>query len=261
MSLLIRSSLLDAHGFAHGFSLRTGGVSEGPFESLNLARTVGDDVARVDENCRRFCAAIGCEAPRLFEASQVHGRAVVDVQVTDHVDEVRHVDADALVTGVPATAVAVRTADCLPLLIGDPETGVVAAVHAGWRGVVAGVVEAALERMARTHGVRVPSLLVALGPHIRADAFEVGAEVAGQIAAVAHGEDVIEAREPRPHADLARTVRAQLRHHGVADDRVDDVGGCTLSEPERFFSHRRGAGVTGRHLSAIVARSRDRLPD
>lgn len=254
MKRVLRSERLDAHGFAHGFSLRTGGVSEGPFESLNLGRTVGDDPSHVAENLARFSEAAGCDPTRLFEVSQVHGDTVVDVKATDEVAEVRALEADALLTAAPGAAVAVRTADCLPVLMADPRTGAVAAVHAGWRGVVAGVVEAAVERLVQTHGVRPEELVAAIGPHIRAEAFEVGFDVAEAIADAAHGADVVLERAPRPHADLAAAVRAQLAHRGLSPDHVDDVGGCTLSEPERFFSHRRDAGRTGRHLSAIVAR-------
>ncbi|MCA9606969.1 MAG: peptidoglycan editing factor PgeF [Myxococcales bacterium] len=240
----IRSALLDAHGFVHGFSTREGGVSEGPFGSLNLARTVGDDPAHVAENARRFAKALG--GPRLFEVSQVHGRVVVEVGAAP-VEAVRPVEADGLVAAQPGDAVAVRTADCVPILLGNVETGAVAAVHAGWRGVEARIVAVAVARLGA------PSALVAaIGPHIRLDAFEVSEEVAERITAVAHGTVVVEARDPRPHVDLAAAVRAQLAHAGV--ERVDDVGGCTHAEPARFFSHRRDAGRTGRHLSAIVAR-------
>jgi YfiH family protein len=147
--------------------------------------------------------------------------------------------------------VGVRTADCVPVLIADVESGAVAAVHAGWRGVVARIVDAAIDRLAPSSP---SSLIAAIGPHIRGDAFEVGEDVAHQIAAAAHGEDIIVRRAPKPHVDLAKALKAQLTARGVADDRIDDVGGCTLTEPERFFSHRRDAGKTGRHLSAIVAR-------
>ena len=244
--MLIRSALLDDAGFDHGFSTRDGGVSEGPFATLNLARTVGDDEAAVEENVRRFAQAVGCPARRLFEVSQVHGRTVVAVHADDRVSAVRTMGADALVTDWAGAGVAVRTADCVPILLADPETGAVAAVHAGWRGVVAGILDEAIDRL----GVPPARLLAAIGPHIRA--FEVGEDVALQIAEAARGADVITARRPRPHAHLARAVDAQLRYRGL--ESIDDVGGCTLSEPERFFSHRRDEGTTGRHLALIVAR-------
>lgn len=240
----VLSTLLEEHGFVHGFSTREGGVSEGPFGSLNLGRTVGDDPAHVAENTRRFVAALG--GPRLFEVSQVHGREVVEVGAAP-VAAVRRVEADGLIAATAGDAVAVRTADCVPILLGNVETGAVAAVHAGWRGVEARIVPVAVARLGDP-----AALVAAIGPHIRRDAFEVSEEVAARIAASAHGAEVVEARAPRPHVDLAAAVMAQLRHAGV--ERVDDVGGCTHAQPDRFFSHRRDAGRTGRHLSAIVAR-------
>lgn len=243
MTLLVRSELLDRHGFVHGFSLRTGGVSEGPFASLNLARTVGDDPEAVAENTRRYAEALG--DPPIYEVSQVHGREVVEVNAGDTVSDVRAIEADALVTRAPGVALAVRTADCVPILLADPASGAVAAVHAGWRGVAARILEPALARLGG-------SPVAAIGPHIRLASFEVGPEVATEIEAVAHGEPVTQRREPRPHVDLARAVSAQLRALGV--ETIDDVGGDTFAEPERFFSHRRDQGRTGRHLSAIVSR-------
>jgi YfiH family protein len=242
-SLVLRSRLLIDAGFRHGFSLRTGGVSEGPFASLNLGRSVGDDPARVEENYRRFIGAI--EVSEIFEASQVHGRAVAVVDGAE-VREIRAREADALIAR--SAAVGVRTADCIPILIGDVRTGAVAAVHAGWRGVTLRVLDAALDAL----GGRPEDLVAAIGPHIRPDAFEVGDDVAAQIAAAAHGEEVVRTGSAKPHVDLARAVRAQLAHRGVG--RVDDVGGCTLTEAERFFSHRRDAGKTGRHLAGIAAK-------
>lgn len=249
MTLALRSALLARHGFAHGFSLRTGGVSEGPFATLNLGRSVGDDPLAVAENARRFAEAIGVDLARLHEVSQVHGRAVLSVAPEADVSSSRSVEADALVARGGAAA-AVRTADCMPILVAHPPSGAVAAVHAGWRGVVARVLDAAIDAM----GVPPEELLAAIGPHIRAEAFEIGEDVAREIAASACGADVILPRSPRPHADLARAVRAQLAARGVADDRVDDVGGCTLTDAARFFSHRRDAGRTGRHLAAIASR-------
>ncbi|HEY8428653.1 MAG TPA: peptidoglycan editing factor PgeF [Sandaracinaceae bacterium] len=248
--LALRSPLLVRHGFAHGFSLRTGGVSEGAFATLNLGRTVGDDPRAVAENARRFADAIGVDLARLYETSQVHGREVVRVGAGDDVLAVRAKEADALVTRVPGAAVAVRTADCMPILMAHPPTGAVSAVHAGWRGVVARVVDAAIDALE----VDPSELVVAIGPHVRADAFEVGEDVAREIAASAPGADVIVPRRPRPHADLRAAVRAQLAARGVDPANVDDVGGCTFTDAARFFSHRRDAGKTGRHLAAIAAR-------
>ncbi len=242
--MIIRSALLTEHGFIHAFSTRRGGVSVGPYATANLARTIGDEPANVAENARRFARALG--DPRLYEVSQVHGAELVEVQ-GESVREIRLREADGLIARSAGDAVAVRTADCVPVLLADARTGHVAAVHAGWRGVEAEIVVRAAARLGDPS-----SLIVAIGPHIRVEAFEVSAEVAARISAVARGEPVVVERDPRPHVDLAATVRAQLEGAGVT--RIDDTGGCTFGEPARFFSHRRDAGHTGRHLSAIVAR-------
>jgi len=249
--LLLTSPLLARHGFAHGFSLRTGGVSASPFDSLNLARTVGDDPAAVTENHRRFAGALGVDPGSLYEVSQVHGALVREVEEGERVLAVRESEADALVIDPGRGAVAVRTADCVPILLGDVDTRHVAAVHAGWRGTVGGVIGAAVAVLAQ-HGATAASLVAAIGPHIRQDAFEVGEDVAREIAAAAHGRDVVRRDLPKPHVDLAMVVRAQLESLGVPAEAIDDVGGCTLSEPERFFSYRRDGQRSGRHLSAIA---------
>ena len=257
MNVAIRSKLLTQHGFRHGFSLRTGGVSEGPYASLNLGRAVGDDLAAVEENHRRLAADVGYELARLFEVSQVHGGEVRVVGPDDLPEDVRRVSADALVAPatVPEVAVGVRVADCAPVLLADPVTGAVAAVHAGWRGTVARVIDAAIDALERETGARATDLVAAIGPHIRAGAFEVGDDVAAQIARVAHGEDVVRVGYDKPRVDLAAVVRAQLIARGLSPERIDDVGGCTMEEPSRFFSFRRDGKHSGRHVGVILTRS------
>jgi YfiH family protein len=255
--MLIRSPLLSRHGFAHGFTDRLGGVSVAPFDELNLARNVGDDAGAVAENHRRVAAAVGYDAAALHEVNQVHGAAVRAVGAADGQAVSRAADADAVVSGeVP---VAIRIADCLPLLVADVRTGRVAAVHVGWRGAVAGVVHAALDVL----GGEPADLIAAIGPHIRAAAFEVGDEVAAELATagakVGADSGVIVRGYAKPHVDLAALVRAQLRARGVGeartdDPRVDDVGGCTHAEAARFFSFRRDGKAAGRQAAVIVPR-------
>jgi YfiH family protein len=249
MAIVVRSALLDRHGFAHGFSTRVGGVSEGPFASLNLARNVGDDLAAVEENYARVAKAIGYDVSRLREATQVHGAEIVFAETSVDAETARAWKADALVCREAGTAVGVRTADCVPILVADPATGAVAAIHAGWRGVVAHVVTRAIAAL----GGDPSALVAAIGPHIRLASFEVSEDVAVQIAA-ASTADVVDFRVPRPHVDLARAVRAQLLAIGLEAANVDDVGGDTFAEAARFHSHRRDGERSGRQLSAIVAR-------
>jgi polyphenol oxidase len=253
--VIIESTLLASHGFAHGFATREGGVSEGAFASLNLGRGLGDDEAAVAENLRRFFASLGVPSERAFEVNQVHGDAVRFVSARERPDDVRGVRADALAALDPGLGVFVRTADCVPVLLAHPASGAVAAVHAGWRGAAAGVVPKALSAVAARTGSRLGDWLAAIGPHIRAEAFEVGEEVAEALEAAAPpGVAVVSRAHGRPHGDLARLVHAQLAALGVPPGAIDDVGGCTHDEPARFFSHRRDEGRTGRHLSGIVAR-------
>jgi polyphenol oxidase len=251
---VLRSELLVREGFAHGFSLRTGGVSRGPFQSLNLARTVGDAVEDVTENHLRFASAVGFDAGRLLEVTQVHGAAVLAVSPGMSPVEARMVQADALVAVGGEAAVAVRVADCVPLLLADRRSGAVAAVHAGWRGCVAGVVAHAMAHLARRAGARPAEVVAAIGPHIRVGAFEVGEDVAARLAAAAPAGQVVLRGAGQPRVDLARVVRVQLLAVGVAEASIEDVGGCTFAEPERFFSYRRDGQRSGRHLAVIRPR-------
>jgi YfiH family protein len=228
-------------------------VSEGPFAQLNLARNVGDAPQAVAENHLRFAHEVGFETGQLYELSQVHGAQVVRVELGDMPGDVRQLQGDALVTTEPTFALGVRVADCVPLLLADPHSGAVAAVHAGWRGVVSRVIEAAVESLCEASGAAPARLLCAFGPHIGPDAFEVGADVAAQIAAAANAQDVIVAREPVPHVDLARAAIHQLVRAGLANVNIDHVQGCTVGEAGRFFSFRRDGARSGRHLAAIVA--------
>jgi YfiH family protein len=245
----LTSPLLRAHGFLHGFSLRTGGVSSLPFGTANLGRNVGDASESVAENHRRLAAGVGYLLEHSRETSQVHGATVVDVDGKAQL-EVRALEADALFTRSAGTAVGVRTADCVPLLVADPSSGGVLAIHAGWRGVVQRIASIAIEAFTTERA----SLLVAIGPHIRGPHFEVGQDVAAQIGGVAHGREVIVGKSEagKPLVDLTIALRAQL--HSIGVEQIDDVGGCTLTEPERFFSFRRDGQRSGRMLSVIVGR-------
>ena len=269
MPLSLRSALLENAGFAHGFSLRAGGVSAPPFDSLNLARSVGDDRVNVVGNHLRLATDVGYDAAALFEVSQVHGAVVRMIGEDDAPERVRAEEADALVVRgarstlgaedspvVRAAVVGVRVADCLPLLIADARTGAVAAVHCGWRGVAASIVDRTLDALV-ADGSAPRDLRAAIGPHIRACCFEVGDEVVSALEAVAHGAMVVGRRDDasgKPHVALAAIVRAQLAARGVGAAQCDDTGGCTRCDAARFYSYRRDAARSGRHLAVIVAR-------
>jgi YfiH family protein len=243
------SSLLDRHGFRHAFATRAGGVSSPPYHALNLGFHLGDDDEAVRENRARFAQKLGITLDRLFEQRQVHGNHVREVADTDDTAAIANAEGDALVARTHGLAVAARTADCVPILIAHPPSGHVAAVHAGWRGAVAGIVPKAVEAL--SHDAR--ELIVAIGPHIRVGAFEIGEEVAREMERAAGGRPVVNRSRAKPHGDLAALIRLQLWDAGLPRDAIDDVGGCTHTDAAHFFSHRRDHGKTGRHLSAIVA--------
>jgi YfiH family protein len=245
------SPLLEAVGFRHAFFTRQGGVSRGPYESLSFSLAVGDDKEHVAENFRRAAGVLGVQAGRIYYLSQVHGRQTRLADGNEPADAfVRH-EGDAVVALGGELACAVRSADCVPVLLGDLETGAVAAVHAGWRGVVAGVVGAAVQALRAETG-RSGDLVAAIGPHISFSAFEVGEDVALELRAASEAPNVVLATPERFRVDLRRIVRAQLRAAGLGEHSVDDVFGCTASEPARSFSFRRDGPKSGRHLSAIV---------
>jgi YfiH family protein len=250
---LLRSEVIPPP-FRHGFTTRAGGVSAAPYDSLNVGGKWGDDAAAVAENRRRIARAAG--AP-LFVATQVHGADVARVRAGDAPADVAGVRADGLVSDRADVALAVFVADCIPAVLADPRTGAFAAVHAGWRGTLAGVLPAAVRALAEHFGARAADLRVALGPAIGPCCFEVGPEVvdafeAGLPGARAAGV-VVAAPSPaaKPRIDLKLANRLLLERAGVDPAAIDAGPECTASDPTRFYSFRRDKGTTGQHLGFI----------
>lgn len=216
---------------------RTGGVSVGPFASFNLASHVQDDPLAVTENRRRLREILPAEPIWL---NQVHGTQVIDAGIARGVP-----DADASFTRKTNTICAVQTADCLPVLFSARDGSVVAAAHAGWRGLAAGILEATLDAM------QVPpdEVIVWMGAAIGPDAFEVGAEVRDTF--IARHPQSISAFKPHQQkwlADIYALARIRLTACGVRD--VYGGGLCTYTDATRFYSYRRD-GVTGRMATLI----------
>ncbi len=260
---LLSSSLLRACGVPHGFGVRTGGVSTGPCATLNLGLTVGDAPAHVAENRRRFFVDAGIDEARVPELVQVHGDRIVFARVEGDglllaalpagPPLAAFVEADAVVAA-PGAAAAVRVADCVPVLLYDPDSGAAAAVHAGWRGTASHIVAKAVEALGRAHGARPQVLRAVIGPAIGRCCYEVGDDLARRFEAdPAFGAAVVRRDGARPHLDLAEANRRLLEGAGLKADHVEALGLCTACDGERFFSHRRDAGRTGRHLAAIAA--------
>jgi len=224
-------------GVRAAFSTRIGGVSEGAYDSLNLGYLTGDERERVVENRRRLAAALGLDPEKVVIGRQVH-----EAEVAVHLAPQRPSPFES--PGAPVAAVdghvaidaglapLVFTADCLPVALAGP--GGVAMLHCGWRGLAAGIVARGVEAIAATDA--------AIGPGIGPCCYEVGDDVLGAFAAV--GIDV-----PGPTLDLADAARRMLAAAGV--ERIEAADACTSCEEERFFSHRRDAGTTGRQAGLV----------
>ena len=248
------STLLAEAGFTHGFFTRQGGVSTGPYESLNTAFGTGDDRDRVRQNLGRIEGHLGVGEGRLCFPSQVHGTEAVVLEGNESLADVFERRADVTMSRSPAVACAVRSADCGTILLGDRRTGAVAAIHSGWRGTAQNVASHAITKLRSLTSGEL-DLIAAIGPHIETCCFEVGDDVAAELAACsAAGESAVDRTREKPHVDLRRIMEAQLVAAGVRSNRIEHVRGCTVCDAERFFSYRRDGAASGRLLCAIVAR-------
>lgn len=238
----------------HGFSTREGGVSDGPFGSLNLGRSVGDDPDRVEENARRFARTGGLSLGQLASVTQVHGDGLVEVTQRESGAAWRPPlgDADGLYTRTQGAALCVGTADCVPILLCAPEAGAVSAVHAGWRGTKRRIAARAVEALGETYRADPRGVFAVIGPSIRACCYDVDASLAASFRAEFGATVLAGAPEHRPRLDLAEANRLTLRTAGVPDEHIEILPFCTSCLRERFFSHRRDRGVTGRHLSYVM---------
>jgi YfiH family protein len=251
------SAKLDAVGVRHAFSTRIGGISPAPFDSLNLGNPSGcdvqDDQNRIWGNYSRLTSSIGCGGEPPLRVHQVHGREVACVEAGRAFDTGQR--ADALVSRDSQRVISVRTADCVPVLLCSGDGRIVGAVHAGWRGIVAGIIPAAAGQMLDSAGAA-GTILAAIGPCIGSGAFEVGSEVLeafidvfGDAAPIARTQD------GKGTVDLRRAARMQLLSSGLRESNIDSTDRCTVTHRDEFFSHRREHGITGR-MAAVIAANR-----
>jgi len=252
--MLQASSLAGFANIRHAFFTRAGGISGGIYASLNGGLGSKDAPENVRENRARMAAALRVAPDHLVTAYQIHS---ADVIVADKPWVRENAPrGDAVVTQVRGLAVGVTTADCGPVLLADATAGVVGAAHAGWKGAFSGILEATIAAMVRLGGS--PAQMVAvLGPMIRQASYEVGPEFRARfLAAEAANERFFVPAERQGHAlfDLGGYVVERIRRAGIRD--VEDLGHCTYSDGDRFFSYRRathrGEGDYGRHINAIA---------
>ena len=251
---MIEAQVLALEGIRHGFFTREGGVSGGLYASLNGGVGSRDAAAHVAENRARMAAAIGVEPYRFITAYQIHSPKVVVAEAPWPTDA--RPRADAIVTRMRALAIGVTTADCGPVLLADPDARVIGAAHAGWRGALSGVVEAAVEAMERL-GAERHHIRAALGPMIRQGNYEVGPDLIARFTVedpASHRFFATAEREGHAVFDLAGYIAARLMRAGI--HQVEDVGLCTYADDGRFYSFRRtthrGEPDYGRHINAIA---------
>jgi YfiH family protein len=251
--LLVAEDLLD-RGVVAAFSGRSGGASGGPHQSLNLGLRVGDDLPRVLSNRRRVATVLGLAGMPWAVARQVHSARVLRVEDARSLGQGPPEakppvgEGDGLVTAAPGVVLAVLTADCAPVLLADPAAGVVGAVHAGWRGLAAGVVEAGVAALAAL-GADPAATVGLVGPAVGGCCYEVGADVRAAVGD-RYPAALATTRGGRPSLDPAAAAAAALAAAGVAEVRV--AGECTHDLDERFFSYRRDRGKTGRQAGLVA---------
>jgi YfiH family protein len=247
------SPLLERAGVPHAFSTRIGGISPAPFDSLNLGNPSGcdrqDDYDRIYRNYDLLQSAAGFSANERCWVHQVHGGHIAAIWRGEPFEN--GVKADAMVSDDPGRILAVRVADCVPVLLALQSGERVAAIHAGWRGIIAKVVPAAMEIVKRDS--KPADLIAAIGPSIGFDAFEVGPEVAAQFELQFPSAGLIRRLEnEKALIDLRGAIASQLRFAGLKPDQIDTTDRCTFRDADEFFSHRRDHGITGR-MAALIS--------
>jgi YfiH family protein len=251
--LLVADDLLD-RGVVAAFSGRSGGTSDGPHHSLNLGLKVGDDLRRALANRRRVATVLGLAGVPWAIARQVHSARVLPVEDARSLGQGPPEakppvgEGDGLVTAAPGVVLVVLTADCAPVLLADPAAGVVGAVHAGWRGLAAGVVEEGVAALAAL-GADPAATVGLVGPAVGGCCYEVGADVRAAVGD-RYPAALATTRDGRPSLDPAAAAAAALAAAGLGEVRV--AGECTHDLAERFFSHRRDRGVTGRQAGLVA---------
>lgn len=245
---------LEAAGFTNGFSTRLGGVSAFPEKALSLAGFDDDSAENIYENRRRFLSVFK-GSWRLASCWQVHS---ADLRVVAGNDDVKNdtEKCDGIISQMPAILAAVKTADCVPILIGDPATGSFAAVHAGWRGTANSIATIAVEKIAAEFGARPNNLIAAIGPAALGCCYEVGSEVIEMFRKNFPYANSLLTPTGEGHAliDLHLANKNQLTDAGVRPENIYLAPFCTMERTDLFFSYRienKTLGKTGRLMSVI----------
>ena len=246
----------------HAFTTRYGGVSGGPYESMNLGENRGDSEENVRRNYDILCRALELTPGRLVFSRQVHECTVRACTPSDcrELFAAAPYTADGLITDVPGLPLIIFTADCIPVLLHDPVRGAAGAVHAGWRGTVGNIAGAAVEKMRYEYGCKPENIRAAIGPGIGPCCFETGPEVPDGIRLALGGdaERFIKraGKLGKYMVDLKGANAALLAAAGVRPENIDISGECTMCLPGKYWSHRHTGGVRGSQASIIALKKR-----
>ncbi len=248
MQLLQFQFLKDIPNLRHAVTTRHGGVSRGEYASLNLAFHVGDEPEKVRENRRILARQMDFQLEHLVAAQQVHGDAIHIISARDAgrgaLDfESAIPNTDAIITAEKNLPLLILVADCAPILLVDPKNQVLAVVHAGWRGALAGIAGKTVRKMQSEFGSAPEDVLVGIGPCLGVENLEIGAEVAAQIREV--DDRAIVTGFQKPHLDLRGLIERDLLGAGVIPQKMETMPFCSRDDA-RFFSHRGQNGVAGR---------------
>lgn len=244
-------------GVAAFSSTRRGGYSKGNYGEFNINRYCGDDPQAIAQNREALCRLLGISDDRLVMPHQVHLTevAIIDeafLKLTADEQQQRLEGVDALMTDVSRLCIGVSTADCIPVLLYDPEHQAVCAIHAGWRGTVQRIVEVAIDKMKKVYGSQPQSIKAQIGPGISLDSFEVGDEVYEAFAKAGFEMPQITRRDVKWHIDLPMCNRLQLETVGVPSHQISVAPDCTFKQPETWFSARRLGIQSGRIYTGIM---------
>ncbi len=231
------------------FSTRIGGVSESPYDGQNMGLKTGDDPDNVLRNRKSFFSKLGISEKEIAFSDQIHGTKIAAVFKPGVYES-----CDALITNEPNTFLAIQTADCFPLFFYEPQQKAVAAVHAGWRGAISGIVPATLDLLVEKYRIQTEQLRVAIGPGLQKECFEVGEVVFKQV------DEKFLTKHPdrqKRYFDLYGFLFDQLTEKNVLPDHIFDLNHCTKCLEQRYFSFRRDGKQSGRMIGLIGIRNTD----
>ncbi len=237
---------------------RHGGCSIGNYSSFNINEYCGDNADNIAANRQSLCSLLGIEGSKLVMPHQTHGTNVRQIaeeffSLPDNIKKMLLEDVDAVMTNVKGICIGVSTADCVPIIIYDPQHQAACVVHAGWRGTVARIIEQALKAMTLAYHTNLADLKVVIGPSISLDSFEVGDEVYQQFAEKGFPMDTIARKMgDKWHIDLWECNKLLLESFGVPSVNIHVDGECTFANPDKYFSARRLGIQSGRIFTGVM---------